>query len=189
MWSAWRIRKQAVDPLLESSVNWGMPAAPVLVASAIDAERPISWVTAKCLSDAASVWFLQELCYRRSITEQDFIPRLKLSSNCAAGPTVEAATLRALLELIERDVVARRPARTIAADSEAGAAASELLAELRQGKVERKTWLLDFTTDIEIPAVVALSTRAEGFGLLVWSWRTIDSCGGCARGHFRALPG
>jgi ribosomal protein S12 methylthiotransferase accessory factor len=124
---------------------------------------------ADSLPDGAHVWFPLDLCYRRGATEQDFSPRLKLSSGCAAGPTVEAATLRGLLELVERDAVALwwrggRRGRSIAADSEAGFAASELLAELRQANVERKTWLLDITTDVEIPAVVALSTRADGFG-------------------------
>jgi ribosomal protein S12 methylthiotransferase accessory factor len=140
-----------------------------LAAGAIDAERSISWVMAKCLSDAASVWFPLDLCYRRRAAEQDFSPRLKLSSGCAAGPTVEAATLRGLLELVERDAVALwwrggRRGRSIAADSDAGAAAAGLLAGLRQAKAERTTWLLDITTDVEIPAVVALSARSSGLG-------------------------
>lgn len=141
----------------------------VLAAGSISVDRPISWVMAKCLSDAASVWFPLDLCYRRSAADQDFSPRLKLSSGCAAGPTVEAATLRGLLELVERDAVAlwwrgARRGRSIAAHSEAGVAAAGLLAELRQAKAERSTWLLDITTDVEIPAVVALSARPDGPG-------------------------
>ena len=140
-----------------------------LAAGDIDAKRSISWVMAECLSDGASVWFPLDLCYRRRATDQDFVPRLKLSSGCAAGPTVEAATLRGLLELVERDAVALwwrggRRGRSIAADSEAGAAAAGLLAELRQAMAERTTWLLDITTDVEIPAVVALSARSGGLG-------------------------
>src|SRR6201987_858385 len=77
-----------------------------LAAASIDANRPISWVMAKCLTDGARVWFPLDLCYRRRAPEQDFSPRLKLSSGCAAGPTMEAATLRGLLELVERDAVA-----------------------------------------------------------------------------------
>jgi ribosomal protein S12 methylthiotransferase accessory factor len=140
-----------------------------LAACSIDADRPISWVTAKCLSDGASVWFPLDLCYRRSAAEQDFSPPLKLSSGCAAGPTVAAATLRGLLELVERDAVALwwrggRRGRSIAADSEAGVAAAGLLAELRQAKAERTTWLLDITTDVDIPAVVALSAHSGRLG-------------------------
>ena len=141
----------------------------VLAAGSIEADRPISWVVADSLCDGAQVWFPLDLCYRRGTAEQDFIPRLKLSSGCAAGQTVEAATLRGLLELVERDAVALwwrggRRGQSIASNSEAGVAASDLLAELRRANVERTTWLLDITTDVEIPSVVALSTRSDGFG-------------------------
>jgi ribosomal protein S12 methylthiotransferase accessory factor len=141
----------------------------VLSASMIDADRSIAWVPASRLPDGAKMWFPADLCYRRQVAEQNFIPPLKLSSGCAAGTTVEVATLRALLELIERDAVALwwrggRRGRSIASDSEAARAAAELLAQLRQGNTDRKTWLLDITTDVEIPAVAAVSTRPDGYG-------------------------
>ena len=141
----------------------------VLSVSMIEADRSIAWVQASRLPDGAKMWFPVDLCYRRQVVEQDFKPPLKLSSGCAAGTTVEAATLRALLELIERDAVALwwrggRRGRSIAPDSEAARAAAELLAQVRQGKTDRKTWLLDITTDVEIPAVAAVSTRPDGYG-------------------------
>jgi ribosomal protein S12 methylthiotransferase accessory factor len=135
----------------------------------VDADCSIAWVLADRLSDNARLRFPLDLCYRRRAGERDFTPPLKLSSGCAAGVTVEAATLRALLELIERDAAALwwrggRRARPIAPHDEAAVAAAELLAQLRQGKTDRKTWLLDITTDVDIPVVVALSSRADGFG-------------------------
>jgi ribosomal protein S12 methylthiotransferase accessory factor len=141
----------------------------VLSVSMIEAHRSIAWVQASRLPDRAKMWFPVDLCYRRQVVEQDFKPPLKLSSGCAAGTTVEDATLRALLELIERDAVALwwrggRRGRSIAPDSEAARAAAELLAQIRQGKTDRKTWLLDITTDVEIPAVAAVSTRPDGYG-------------------------
>jgi len=141
----------------------------VLSVSMIEADRSIAWVQASRLPDGAKMWFPVDLCYRRQVVEQDFKPPLKLSSGCAAGTTVEAATLRALLELIERDAVALwwrggRRGRSIAPDSEAARAAAELLAQVRQGNADRKTWLLDITTDVEIPAVAAVSTRPDGYG-------------------------
>jgi ribosomal protein S12 methylthiotransferase accessory factor len=39
-----------------------------------------------------------------------------------------------------------------------------LLAQIRRGNTERKTWLLDITTDVGIPVIAALSTRPDGFG-------------------------
>jgi ribosomal protein S12 methylthiotransferase accessory factor len=140
-----------------------------LAFSSVDADRLIAWVSADRLSDGARSRFPLDLCYRRRASEQDFTPPLKLSSGCAAGASVEAATLRALLELVERDAAAiwwrgGRRARPIPPHSEAAAVAAELLAQLRQGKTDQKTWLLDITTDVDIPVVVALSSRADGFG-------------------------
>lgn len=141
----------------------------VLSLNMIDADRSIAWVPVSRLPDGAKMWFPADLCYRRHVAEQDFKPPHKLSSGCAAGTSVEAATLRALLELIERDAVALwwrggRRGRSIATDSDAARAAAELLAQLRQGKTDRETWLLDITTDVEIPVVAAVSTRPDGFG-------------------------
>jgi len=143
--------------------------ADLFAACAVNPDRPISWITASRLSDGEKVRFPIDLCYRRRASEQDFVPPLKLSSGCAAGATVESATLRALLELVERDAVAMwwrggRGGRAIAPDSEAAGGAAELLTKLRQGSTNRKTWLLDITADVQIPVVVALSTRPDGFG-------------------------
>ena len=50
--------------------------------------------------------------------------------------------------------------------SDVEAAVQALLGELRAGSTpERRSWLLDITTDIGIPAVAALSCRVDGFGL------------------------
>ncbi len=144
----------------------------ILVHSTIAADRSIAWVPASRLPDGARMWFPLDLCYRRQVDEQDFKPPLKLSSGCAAGVTAEDATLRALLELIERDAVALwwrggRRGRSIAPDSEAACGVAELLAQVRQGHAHRKTWLLDITTDIGIPAVAAISTGPDGYGFAV----------------------
>jgi ribosomal protein S12 methylthiotransferase accessory factor len=141
----------------------------VLEAGGIDTGRAVAWIRARRLLDGAKAWFPVDLCCRRPIAERDFAPPLKLSTGCAAGPTVEAATLRAALELIERDAVALwwrggGRGRAIAPDSEAGRAAGELLAKARQGNAERRSWLLDITTDVEIPAVAALSAHLDGYG-------------------------
>jgi ribosomal protein S12 methylthiotransferase accessory factor len=141
----------------------------VLAAGKIDAGRSITWVPARRLPDGAIAWFPLDLCCRRPTVEQEFAPPLKLSTGCAAGVTVAAATLRALLELIERDAVALwwrggRRGRAIGSDDEAGRAAAELLAQVRQGNAGRNTWLLDITTDTKVPAVAAASARPDGYG-------------------------
>lgn len=141
----------------------------VLAVSKVDADRTIAWVPTNRLPDGARAWFPLDLCYRRPIAQRDFNPPLKLSTGCAAGTTVETATLRALLELIERDAVALwwrggRRGRSMPHDSETGRAATELLAKMRQGNADRKSWLLDITTDVDIPATAAVSTRMDGYG-------------------------
>lgn len=141
----------------------------VLAVTNVDAGRSIAWVPARRMTDGLETWLPLDLCYRRAVSQQDFKPPLKLSTGCAAGPTVEVATLRALLELIERDAVALwwrggRRGRAIAPDSEAGRAAEGLLGQVRRGRVDRKSWLLDITTDLGINAVAAVSARSDGYG-------------------------
>jgi ribosomal protein S12 methylthiotransferase accessory factor len=141
----------------------------VFAVSNVDAGRSIAWVPARRLTDGLETWLPLDLCCRRPASQQDFKPPLKLSTGCAAGPAVEAATLHALLELIERDAVALwwrggRRGRAIAPDSEAGRAAEDLLGQVRQGRADRKSWLLDITTDLGINAVAAVSARTDGYG-------------------------
>jgi ribosomal protein S12 methylthiotransferase accessory factor len=139
------------------------------VLRAVDADqREIAWLPVQRLDDGSAAWFPADLCLRRR--DADFAPPLKLSTGCAAGRTAAAASLRGLLELIERDAAALwwrggRRGRAIADDSPAGQAGLLLLDRLRQGQTTRTTWLLDITTDLGVPVVAALSAAADGFGL------------------------
>ena len=55
--------------------------------------------------------------------------------------------------------------RSIPPQHEAGIVADGLLRQLRHGaSVQRRTWLLDITTDIGVPCVAAVSCRADGSG-------------------------
>jgi len=87
------------------------------------------------------------------------------SIGCAAGGTLEAAILSALLEKIERDAVtmwwysrARRPrVATERIDCERLRRAVD---EARENGLEVE--VLDITTDIDVPAVVCIGTRRSG---------------------------
>lgn len=141
----------------------------VLAFTKVDSGDSIAWITTRRVRDGAAVQFPVDLCCRRPASQQDFMPPLKLSTGCAAGVTVEAAASRAALELVERDAVALwwrggRRGRPIGGDSAAGREAAELLVQMRQGKADRQSWLLDITTDVGIPAVVAVSTGSDGYG-------------------------
>ena len=54
--------------------------------------------------------------------------------------------------------------RPLALDDPASGDAAVLLAKLRQENASRRTWLLDITTDLGIPAIAAVSCRADGKG-------------------------
>jgi ribosomal protein S12 methylthiotransferase accessory factor len=155
----------AFEGTLDPGTN-GFVAA-VLSACDVPVDRAISWLPVRRLVDGELSWFPADLCLRRA--NPDFVPPLKLSTGCAAGITRDAAMLRGLLELIERDAVALwwrggRRGRAIIPDSEAGNAAQTLLAQLRQGQGGRQTMLLDITTDLGIPVTAAFSSQPDGYG-------------------------
>jgi ribosomal protein S12 methylthiotransferase accessory factor len=86
------------------------------------------------------------------------------SNGCAAGSTVEEASLHGLGELIERDSVAlwwycraRRPGVDL--DS-FGDPYYDLLRE-RLAELGREMWVLDLSTDLGVPAFVAVSCLAD----------------------------
>jgi ribosomal protein S12 methylthiotransferase accessory factor len=104
------------------------------------------------------------LCYRSAQPpESNPISR----TGCAAGPGIAQASLSALLELIERDAAAlwwlggRQP-HAVGAEIIASNIVADLITKLRAGCTERRTSLLDITTDLGVPCVAAVSTNREG---------------------------
>lgn len=86
------------------------------------------------------------------------------SNGCAAGPTLEAAALQGLMELVERDAVAiwwfnRIPRPTIDLNGCRDPYVAQLV-EYYRG-IGRELWALDLTHDLGVPVVAALS-RAVG---------------------------
>ncbi|MGL6060177.1 MAG: YcaO-like family protein [Bradyrhizobium sp.] len=127
-----------------------------------------SWHRAVRLSDQSEVWLPADLCLRRPPAVQEFAPPFPLSIGSAAGTSWEGAALHGLLELIERDAASLwwhggKRGSAVPPDVEADTLA--ILRELRAGApTQRRSWLLDITTDIGIPAVAAMSCRADGSG-------------------------
>ena len=106
-------------------------------------------------------WAPVDLVLRRAAPE--FRPPWPMSSGCAAGPDTAAASLAALLELIERDAAALwwdggHPPRPV--PLEASLAAADAIATLRAGNPGRATWLLDITSDLGVPVLLAASCDA-----------------------------
>lgn len=113
-----------------------------------------------------------DLCLRRSEGRRHLPLHWPLSIGCAAGATSDQAASRAILELVERDAVALwwrggRRGRPVAPDGPVARSSARLLGRLRRGQGGRSTRLLDITTELEIPALAALSTDRDGRGLAV----------------------
>jgi thiazole/oxazole-forming peptide maturase SagD family component len=148
------------------------------IANAIsDTNRPIDWVRACPGKTGAPALLPADLCLRRAPGRRGIAPPAPLSSGAAAGTSFKAAALRAVLELSERDAVTlwwrggRRP-RGFSLEHPANKAATALFERLRGTVMERRSWLLDITTDLDVPAVAAVSVDPSGQGL---------SCGFSAR--------
>jgi ribosomal protein S12 methylthiotransferase accessory factor len=133
-------------------------------------EMELSWCRARRLTDGSEVWLPADLCLRRPPAEQQVRPPFPLSTGSAAGTSWDAAALHGMFELIERDAASLwwrggARGRSIPRSHEAQVAAQALLAQLRQNSQARRNWLLDVTTDIGVPSVIALSCNADGFGV------------------------
>ena len=131
----------------------------------LERETRIAWVEFRSLTTgrpryvpAASVFF----GYPFETDEPYFIPD---SNGCAAGQTREEALAGALLELIERDALSlwwynRAPRPSPRFDAIEGDLAQRIISAL-----QCEGWtveVLDVTTDLQIPAYVAIGARADG---------------------------
>lgn len=138
----------------------------------LDAEAmqiELDWIKALRLSDNSEVFVPADLCLRRA--PENFVRELPsaISSGCAAGPTRKAAIVAALLELIERDAAALwwkggRRTRAVSLETLAQAEVASLMDQLRVGSKGRSSWVLDITTELEVPCFAAVSFNAEGRG-------------------------
>lgn len=150
----------------ENRASWNRgPASRLhLVPEPFRSDRPIDWSTAWSLTDdrprqvpAAYAWFGHP-----DLSEHFFC--FSDANGNAAGNTLEEAVLQGFCELVERDSVAlwwynraRRP------EVDLDAMHDPYVDTLREyyASVGRSLWLLDFTTDLGIPAFTAVSHRTD----------------------------
>jgi len=149
------------------------------------ADAELSWYRATRITDGNEVLLPADLCLRRPPAQQEIKPPFALSTGSAAGTSWDDAALHGLLELIERDAAALwwrggRRGKLIPAGDEAQSEAQARLSRLRQHVTGRRSWLLDITTDIGVPCVVAISCKADGsgfaFGLAARPTLTAAAC-------------
>jgi ribosomal protein S12 methylthiotransferase accessory factor len=146
------------------------------IADMLDA-HPVDWISARDAATGAAALLPADLCLRREPSRRRITPPGPLSSGAAAGPSFEAAAMRAVLELCERDAVALwwhggRRGRGFPLEHEATRAAAALIARLRGGAADRRAWILDITAVEDVPVVAAVSIDQTGYGL---------ACGTAAR--------
>lgn len=128
-----------------------------------DENRPVEWTPVWSLTGQRHRFLPTSMLYFPSGTPSSRGPYADSNGN-AAGSSPEDAMLQGFLELVERDAVAlwwynrtRQPAIDLDSFDE------PYIERLRNGyrKLGRELWALDLTSDLGIPAVVALSRRTE----------------------------
>jgi ribosomal protein S12 methylthiotransferase accessory factor len=140
-----------------------------------DDDRVIDWSEAWSLTGHGSRWVPTALCYfgykdprgQRRFARAD-------SNGAAAGNTTEEAILQGLLELIERDACAvwwfNRALRP-ALDLEGSREPFVQRALQRYASAGRELWVLDLTSDLQVPVYAAVSRQAgEGAEAIVYGF-------------------
>lgn len=136
----------------------------------VDPEEPIGWVTGYSLTQDRPILvpaFAVYQPYRSQAGESPVIQQV--TTGMACGNTLEEAILSAICEVVERDasmlmwMQTRRPPKVVTGDSNS-TALLEVLG--RFGSVQRYVTLLNVTTDLSIPAYVA-----------VWDGPIASECG------------
>jgi ribosomal protein S12 methylthiotransferase accessory factor len=131
------------------------------------ADPQLSWYAAQRLKGGREVLLPADICLRRPEAARDFAVPFPLSIGSAAGTSLDGALLHGLLELIERDAASLwwRGGRLPRAVDARDVGTEAFLQKLRPpGLARRRCWLLDITTDIGIPTVVAVSCGPDGYG-------------------------
>ncbi len=148
---------RATQKRREESFNWvGVPFSP---------ERAVDWTAMWSLSHERVRWLPTQLCYYNYRGEPDHDFYYADSNGCASGSTLEEAVLQGFLELVERDSCAlwwysraRRPAIDLASFDDPFFRRAEAFL----GGKGRTLYALDLTSDLGIPAVVAVTHDAAG---------------------------
>ncbi len=125
-----------------------------------DEERPIDWTPAWSLTGESFKWLPAAYCFYDYPWPDEHRFCRADSNGCAAGSCLEEAILQGFLEIVERDAVAlwwynRAPRPGVRLDGFRQPYFTALQEWL--GRLGREVWVLDVTTDLGIPAFVAIS--------------------------------
>ena len=130
----------------------------------LDPEAEIDWTPVWSLTQQRHRHLPTSMLYSMAPEQRGPSDLIADSNGCAAGNTVEEAILQGFYELAERDAFAiwwynrlRVPAVDFSSFDDAYLAS----AAENYARYERDVWILDVTSDIRIPAFVALSRRPD----------------------------
>ncbi|MER6347550.1 TOMM precursor leader peptide-binding protein [Streptomyces sp. NPDC001595] len=145
--------------------RWNRSGSPFHhVPEPFDEDRPVEWTPVWSLTGGRHRLLPTSMLYFPSGAPAPHGPYADSNGN-AAGSSPEDALLQGFLELVERDAVALWwYNRTAQPGIDLDSFDEPYIARLRDGyrRIGREIWALDLTTDLGIPAVVALSRRTEG---------------------------
>ena len=136
-----------------------------IVPARFDPDAEVEWTPVWSFTRQRHRYLPTSMLYSMPAEERGPAELIADSNGCAAGNTLEEAILQGFYELAERDAFAiwwynrlRVPAVDLAGfDDEYLASAPGQYA-----RYERDLWMLDITSDIGIPAFVAISRRPDG---------------------------
>jgi oxazoline/thiazoline synthase len=148
--------------------NWNMKGSRFNnVPEPYDETMPIDWTPLWSLSENRHKYLPTQLVYYRALAKAGDDTRYAMgcSNGNAAGNTLEEAILQGFFELVERDAVAvwwynRLKKPGVDVESFGEPYLMDLIAHYET--LGRESWALDVTTDLGIPAFVAVSRSRNG---------------------------
>ncbi|RCK37765.1 hypothetical protein TH19_06915 [Thalassospira profundimaris] len=137
-----------------------------------DETAVIDWTPAWSLRDHAPRWVPTRFCYYEyrgdAPGDHDFCAAD--SNGCATGGSIEEAILQGFLELVERDAISiwwynRLVPRRVSLDGLDDAFVAKMQAHYQS--LGRTFWVIDLTTDLGIPVMIAASAKQDGSRILL----------------------
>lgn len=128
-----------------------------------DEDRVIDWTPVWSLSAQKFKYLPTIYCYY-GYPQADFLDCWADSNGCAAGNTIEEAILQGFMELVERDCVALWWYNKLSKPQVDLDSFNELyFQQLKQyyNSLHRDLWVLDITSDFNIPCFAAISARKD----------------------------
>ena len=153
------------DHQLENATSINAKGHPYnIVPPRLDPDAEIEWTPVWSLTQRRHRYLPTSMLYSMPADQRGPSDSIADSNGCAAGNTLEEAILQGFYELVERDAFAiwwynrlQVPAVDLSSfDDDYLASAAEYY-----GRCERNLWMLDVTSDIGVPAFVAVSRRPD----------------------------